>query len=310
MSLFNIKTALFFVCISTFFSINLKAQSESATTNISLKTFLENDRVPLNKEVVFHVELSWNGNLDRYKIEEIVEPSISGLNLRGSGSLNKLTTDSTGNPQAIRRVSYYFSPQSIGMAYIDGLTIQYEDKLTGDVETLIAQRIGIKIIDPVISDNDLINPGTFFQWSLFIIFIFLVVYFGFRFQQRRSTEKEEENIIKSLEEKYLDIMKETIHLANNATKENISSLSKLLNSYISEKYSIQGSVSLNQIKEKLKDLEIEEGIISKMATMHEKADLARFAAEQVNSSELHLFYDTIENILNEINNKEKNNAGN
>lgn len=286
------------------------AQNDSLSSNITLKTVLESDNVPLNKEVVYHVELSWEGDLDRYQIDEIVEPTVSGLNLRGSGSSNKLTNDKNAKPHSMRKVTYYFSPQSIGMAYIDGLTIRYKDNLTGDIETLISQRIGVKIIDPVISENDMTNMGTFFQWSLLIIFVLLAGYFGFRFFQRRKTENNEVEIIKSLEEKYLELMRETIHLANNATKENISSLNKLLNSYIAEKFSHVGTIDLSELKSKLENLGIAEDSITKIITMYEKSELARFAAEEINLSELHMYYDSIENILKEIDNNEKNNAGN
>lgn len=306
----SLKSALFlYVCVIFNYTL-IAAQDDSLATNIELKTVLESDKVPLNKEVIYHVELSWKGSLDRYQISEIIEPSISGLDLRGSGSSNKLNNDEKGKPHSIRRVTYYFSPQSVGMAYIDGLTIQYKDNLSGKTETLISQRIGVKIIEPLPEENGIINFGTFFQISLLIIFVFLAGYFGFRYLQRRNTERDIEVIEKSLEEKYLDLMKDTIHLANNVSKENISALSKLLNSYIAEKFTITGIVERSQIKEKLTEMEIDEDTISKVATMNEKAELARFAAEEISTTELHLFYDSIENILKEINNKEINKAGN
>jgi len=260
MSCLNNKYFQFCLIFFLVIGLNLKAQSDSISTNVSFKTYLENDYVPLNKEVVFHVELSWLGDLSRYQIDEIVEPSISGLDLRGSGSSNKLTIDENGNPFSTKRVSYYFSPQSIGMAYIDGLTIQYKDANTGDFETLISQRIAIKIIDPVPSENDMNGFETFYPWLLLISIISLLAYFVWRYIQRRNAEKIEPEIEKSLEEKYLDLMKENIHLTNNAQKENVSSLSKLLNSYLSEKFSIKGNIDAGQIETKLKDLKIDDDI--------------------------------------------------
>lgn len=303
----SLKSALLLYII--FHYTPLAAQVDSLSTNIEFKTILESEKVPLNKEVIYHIELSWKGDLDRYQIAEIIEPGISGLDLRGSGSSNKLSSDKNGNPHSIRRVTYYFSPQSVGMAYIDGLTIQYKDNLTGKVETLIAQRIAVKIIEPLPEENGVSAFGTFFQLFLLIIFILVITYFGFRFLQRRSTKAVEEESVKTLEEKYLDIMKETIHLANNVSKENISALSKLLSSYVAEKFSISGNPGTPEIKEKLAELEITEDVIGKIGIMIEKAELARFAAEEISPSELHLFYDSIENILKEIDNKEKTKAG-
>jgi len=282
--------------------IPLFAQSDSISSQINLKTVLENENVPINEEVVYHVELSWKGDLDRYKISDIGDPVVSNLILRGSGSSNQLITDEQGNPKSIRRITYYFKGVEMGMAYIDGLIIQYIDVNLDKSESLTAQRIGVKIGSASASTDDEFMPGTIMLWLLLAGFITALVYFVVRYVQRRNAVSIEEPEI-TLEGKYLVLLKDTIHLANGVTKETISSLSKLLNSYLAEKFSIPGSIDSNIMKDRLAQLEIPDELITKIGTMYSKAELASFAGEKIETTELHMFYDTIEQVLKMIDNK-------
>ena len=63
------------------------------------------------------------------------------------------------------------------------------------------------------------------------------------------------------------------------------------------------------IKESLAQLKLEPELIDKVAQMHDKAELAQFAGENIELSEIHIFYDTIEHILNKVNKEEKINTG-
>lgn len=302
------RVVTFFIFSFLFYS-SLFAQSDSLASEISLKTVLENDNVPLNQEVVYHIELSWHGDLSQYKIGDIGDPVITNLSLRGSGSSNRLTTDKDGQPLSIKRVTYYFKPQSMGMAYIDGITIQYTDSHSGKSETLSAQRIGVKITDPVATSQDTFMPGTILLWILLIGFIAALAYFLFRYMQRRKKSDEDETPVLTMEEKYLELLNETIHLSNGVAKENISALKKLLSGYIAEKFSHTDKVDISVIKESLAQLKLEPELIKKVAQMHDKAELAQFAGENIELSEIHIFYDTIEHILNKVNEEEKINTG-
>lgn len=301
LSNYSLSATLLLFLLTSF----LFAQDDSLSSEISLKTFLEEDNVPLNQEVVYHVELSWEGDLSRFSIGEIGEPVINNLALRGSGSSNRITTSKNGKPLSIKRITYYLKPLSIGMAYIDGLSVQYKENSTAKSETLFAQRIGVKIIDPVATDKDAFMPGTILLWVLLIGFLAALAFFIFRYMQRRPRQ-EEEAPQQSVEEKYLELQRETIHIANGATKENISDLSKLLSGYISEKFAITEKVDLAVIKEKLTHLKIEEEMIQKINQMYDKAELARFAGEEIDIADMHMFFDTIEHILSKIDKDEKN----
>ena len=133
------------------FQISLYAQTDQDTslTDISLKTYVQDETVALNREVVYEVELKWQGDLSRFKITEALEPNVTNLTVRGTGSTNRITTDSNGREISIKKITYYFKPIEIGMAYINGVTIRYEDTILNSKESLLASRLSVKIVEPI-----------------------------------------------------------------------------------------------------------------------------------------------------------------
>jgi hypothetical protein len=269
-------------------------------TNIQLKTYLDKDKVPQNNEVVYHVDLSWKGELDRYQISNIGDPVVSNLKLRGSGSSNRFFVDDAGNPKSVKQVNFYFTPIEMGMAYIDGITIQYEDKILNQKETLSAQRLGVKIIEPLPDPTAGPDIGFIVIISIVIIFIIVVIYFVIRFiKQRKLNAQAEDDIPKTIEEKYLELL-DGIELSSENRNETLSSITKLLNSYFSEKYELSGSAGFDQIKPELVSLNINEDLQEKVNNLFERDKLTKFAREQVAENELHLFFDTVEQLIKQI----------
>ena len=103
--------------------------TDSLESEIRLRTYVESENIPLNREVVYHIELRWQGDLSRYRISEIVEPAVTNLVTRGSGSSNKVRTSANGELISIKEITFYFRPLEMGMAYIDGVIIRYNDTL-------------------------------------------------------------------------------------------------------------------------------------------------------------------------------------
>jgi hypothetical protein len=276
-------------------------------SNIQLKVYLDQDAVPQNGEVVYHVELIWYGELDRYQISKIGDPVISNLRLRGSGSSNRYFIDEAGNQRSVKQVNYYFTPIEMGMAYIDGITIQYEDKVTAQNEMLSAHRLGVKIIEPLPDPDSGADLGLIIILVLVFLFIVVVIYFVGRYLKQRKLNAEAEAAIpKTLEEKYLDLL-DNIELSAENRNETLSSITKLLNSYFSEKYALPGSSSFDQVKEKLEKMNIAVDLQDKINNLYERDKLSKFAREQVAENELHLFFDTVEQLIEQLQKMESKN---
>jgi len=148
----SILKSLFFMCL-----IMVGVHGESAADSLStaekpvsivLKTYLEKNTVPQNRSVNFHVELSWDGELSRYQIVKIPQPTLSNLQLKGSGSANRLDELENGHVRSTKTIMYQLQPVEVGKAVIEGMVIHYRDTKTGEVESLKTQRITLTITEP------------------------------------------------------------------------------------------------------------------------------------------------------------------
>lgn len=287
--------------------IVLRAQDsipDNADADIQLKTYLEKDEVPQNGEVVYRVELIWHGELNRYQISNVGDPVVSNLKLRGSGSSNRYFVDDSGNPKSVKQVNFYFTPIEMGMAYIDGITIQYEDNTTAQKETLFAQRLGVKIIEPLDDPNADLDYGLIVIIAIVILFFLIVIYYVARYiKQRKLIAKADQVQQITLEEKYMELL-DNIELSAENRNETLSSITKLLNSYFSEKFDLSGAPEFNRIKNELEKQGVDTELRDKINNLYERDKLSKFALEQVAENELHLFFDSVEQLINSIQEKE------
>ncbi len=284
------------------FGFSSTATDSTSSVQIELKTYLESNTVPKNREVVYHVELSWKGDLDRFHILGVNEPSVSNLQIRGSGSSNKFFIDNDGNPLSIKRITYYFLPKELGMAYIDGLVIRYEDTVRGKVETLTAQRLQVSVTDPVSDNSSAANVGVIIFWILLFLFLATVAFFVYRYFQRRDAAGQGEDVVqKTAEEEKLERLQDIDADKNMKYNEKVQAMSSLLNHYFSEKFDLEGQVEFKDIEEKLKSLSIEERLLNKIKEFMEQALLAKFAGKDVSETDYQLYYDTLEQTFRQMN---------
>ena len=121
--------------------------------------------------------------------------------------------------------------------------------------------------------------------------------------------REISTISETTEEKHLRLLKETIHLTGNNYKEKLNDLAHLIVGYFSEKYSKPlSNKSSEEMLNFLEQNDIDSSIYTKFKDFIDKADLIRFAGNEVNETDFHNLYDTVEWILekckNEISEKE------
>ena len=159
-----------FLCLILSSSIFSQSNQDTSVSDISLLTYVENESVALNREVVYIVQLSWQGELSRYKISDVLDPDVTNLIVRGSGSSNKVITNSDGKEISTKRITFYFRPVEMGMAYINGVTIRYKDTLLDQNESLLAGRISVKIIDPIPGNSS----NNILQYVIYAIMILVI----------------------------------------------------------------------------------------------------------------------------------------
>ena len=84
-----------------FNSLFSQTNQDTSVSDISLRTYVENESVALNREVVYIVQLTWQGELSRYRISEVLDPDVTNLIIRGSGS-SKTPVTTPGPPRRAR----------------------------------------------------------------------------------------------------------------------------------------------------------------------------------------------------------------
>lgn len=279
------------------------AQTDSIATQIQLKTYLEKTTVPLNKEVVFYLELSWTGELSRYHIVEAGDPVVTNLELRRSGSSNRAFIDDAGNPRSVKTISYYYSPKEVGMAYIDGVVLKYEDQLTNKQESLMAKRLGAKIVGPLSDPRNCSSVVLLIIKILAVLFVLTVICFIFKyFRQKKINQIQDEDESKTLEEKFLLKLQTDIKSTELTISERTEWLSKTIADYFHQKFELAPGAGLKQVIGKLGEENIDKTLLEKMNRYLNWVDCSRFAMENPSESDLHLFIDTFEQLLNKLNN--------
>lgn len=272
---------------------------DSIAADITLHTFVESGEVPLNKEVVYNVELKWQGELSRFKILKLDDPETVNMTIRGSGSSNKVIPQNSGQPRSIKRITYYLKPTEMGMAYVNGLMISYQEGENGKTESLIAGRIGVKITEPV----DV--PGTGNATAVVVGIVLLAgligisLFFVQRYQKRKREEAERDAVVEeTVEQKYMRLLKETVHLQSDNLKESTGDLAHILNGYLAESFAVPaGNLPSADLLAMLENKELDETQRARLTSFFQKSDLIRFAGAGVTDADFHQLYDTVELFL-------------
>lgn len=288
------KTLVFILLLLA--SVALQA-ADSTASKITLHTYLEQNEVAQNKEAVYHVELSWEGDLQRYHIAQVSTPVLSNLTLRGSGSSNRFFTDAQGRPHSVKRISYYLTPVEMGMAYIDGITVQYEDTKTQQKESLSAQRLGVKIIEPVPEPGGGVAAETVIITILLLVFLAVIAYSLWKYFKIRRVEQETAEAEMSLEDTFLEELSALKKENGSDTENGFHRLMHLARRYFSEKFGLNPAAGFDEIKAALSEKETPDDLLPKLERLYRQGELSQFAGERISDGDFHLFIDTVELLL-------------
>jgi len=280
------------------------ANNDSLPSEIKLRAYLQKDQIPLNEEVVFNVELSWLGDVGRYRVLEISDPVLTNLKLRGSGSANRFFTDENNQPHAVKTITFYFTPLEIGMAYIDGITIKYLDNKTNQTGRLISQRIGVKITEPVAHGDGKISSGKLILFFFIAVFLIFLIYSLKRYFEQKKQQEILAEPQKTVEEETLEELRNQMRSSQLMPEQKFNQLLELLKGYFKKRFELPTTSAFFEIRLVLEKTGVSAEVINKLEQLFERAELVKFAGEPVSESELHFFIDTMELLLNELNKKE------
>lgn len=278
-------------------AVDSLAASRASAATISLRTYVEEGKVPLNRMAHFYVELSWMGKMSRYQIPQIPQPILTNLMMQGSGSSNRLEETADGEFRATKTISYQLQPVAMGMAYIDGLSIRYTDTVTGETSELQSQRVALEVVDPLpdSSGSGLKAIVYVVLLSIFAVTVlyFLILYFRRRRQARKAVPQEICPAEASLSRLSSEIDPHGRNLA-----EMTSRLSRILREYLMKAYQIPtGELAAAEVSGRLTDAGLGADEAQKMGELFEKFDVIKFSGAPVNPAEFSLLYGAAESFL-------------
>lgn len=272
-------------------------QTPPVASTIELRTYLDSPRVPLNRAVVFHVELSWIGDMSRYQITEIPQPVLTNLLLEGSGSSNRLEPLPDGRFRSTKSLTFQLKPIELGMAYIDGLVIKYRDTMTGETDALHSQRVMVEVIDPV-PDGSMGGVWAAIYVVLLGIFAAAILYFGVLYFKRRKEARQARQPKVSLAEQYLKRLAQEVDPKGTNLNEMVVLLSKIFREYLAREFRIPArEASSEELYRHLSDAGVEENDLQRLRELFNKLDVIKFAGAEVDPAEFSLIYGTVEAFL-------------
>lgn len=295
------RVAALLCAVSMLFGVGLAAQTAAdqglSDEGIKVTAFTDRSAVALNRTVVLTIRLEWYGDLDRYEVTDFENPTAQNFEIISNASANKVAAVN-GRAVAIQDFQYTLKPVSLGMGYVNGLTIKYKDAATDKAYRLWTNRVEIKILDPVA------EPGSYL-WLVYVLSALVVFALAGFWLRRRSLRKRQAleqaqaaaALQKSLEESYLEQLKQQIPLpggdADPASA--LSLLSRMIRRYWAEKYTLPGlEATTEEFIARLKGTALDERMIREVAEILQTADVAKFSGTSVDRSTLERLYTLFE----------------
>ncbi len=278
-------------------SLTAADSSRQGVHQIQLRTYVEESRVPLNRPVIFHLEVSWLGDLSDYQIDLTTQPILTNLLLEGSGAENRLEPLPNGEHRAVKSITYRFKPLEMGMAYIDGLVVKYTDRVTGQENELKSQRIMIEITEPV--DEAGSGHGKAIIYSVLLLLFFALLLYGvvMYFRKRKEASSPEAPVI-SIPEKFLTRLSQEVDPRGTNLAEMTQRLSRIFREYLDQDFGIPArELSTRELLRELEKLGLEDSELTKLKDVLQRLDLIKFAGKNVDPAEFTGIYGAIENFL-------------
>jgi len=272
-------------------------QGKNIKEEISITASTNQTTIPLNRTVDFSITVRWKGDQERYSIEDFDNPNLTDFEIVSTSSSN-IVEDIEGIQYSKKIYSYTLKPIELGMGYVDGVFLKYTDNQTQESNTIVTKRIGIKIIKPI---KEADYSSIIYAVLSFFVITAAAFYIVFVVKRKRRVERErleKEKKVVDLESQYLQIIKSFKPGAAGDLNKFLNEISQALNKYISQKYEFEtAGLGKNDIIVRLKEKDVDEGIIEKINNVIEKSDIYRFSGQTIDLSEYEFIYSLISSII-------------
>lgn len=264
---------------------------------VKLNASISPQETPLNRAATCVVQLKWHGDLSQIEFDPPEAPRLSNFKLTGSASSNWVGLENGANT-AIKTFEYTLKPEGLGMGYVEPLRVSYLDKRTNEKHDLYTTRLSVQIVDAVA------EPGETPLGLIFGIVAGLAIIGGlayFYWQQRKQKAeraRQAAQIVKPLEEEFLEELHASVDLNALDTKEAFTALSKLLRNYLQRRFDIpaQGITSAEAV-EAFRPLAADLNHVMQLEEILQISDVVKFSGAGGDPTRLARAYALAENFL-------------
>jgi len=291
------KYLLISIILIRFYYISAFAQVDTQPSNLNVQVTLSTrvlpKQVPLNRTAQLTVQMTWQGDLDLVKINEIDEPILTNFEVVGTASSHQISGTAEGR-QSTKKILYTLKPKTLGMGYIESVTLRYTDQTTEKSHSLLTQRIGVEIVSPVSEPGEVKIPWLYILIGLILILGILISYLQIK---KRALKQDEEPHV-HIEETYLYELKNQCDLKDPDRQKTLSFVIKMIRRYLAEKYQISAlEATTEDLIQLLTEHEVEEELVQKCEALLKKTDMIQFSGTEVTQSELDEAYTIVETTL-------------
>jgi len=215
--------------------IFLVACAQARPDSLTVNTEITGVPAVAGQEVVFHVRVSWPGHLNRFDPVKVDVPSLTNLELVGRGMSNKTVVDAEGRKRAVKTFDFYLKPVEPVVATIGPVAVHYVNDKGVAVRYDTRPRI-IQVFRASPDSKPEFIAGSIFLWLVALVFGMALLFVLGRFLWLRRQPREMTEDDTGIAGKYINLLRATVHPANNRHKDNIREMVRILNGYIQEKY--------------------------------------------------------------------------
>lgn len=307
------KVGIFFI-IHFLLIFNLLAQDSTQTvpSGIKITASVASKEIPLNRPLIFTIQVEWFGDLNRYEISEVEQPVVKNFQIKSNASSDRREVVN-GQLKAIKTFDFELIPQEFGMGYIEGVIVKYIDTETGDGKHLITNRLDVKVIEPIP------EPGSYrgiFKWIILAGCLIMLSIVFYVWQRKKTEEKRRqaaEAAIVPIEKDYLKELNNSIPLDSPDINLNtsFSQVSLLLRKYLAEKYDFSATQTISEeIIDTLKHNNVSDRLTNNIKEVLDISDVVKFSGGDGSRADLERIYTLVEDIFNEgLKQAELGNAG-
>jgi hypothetical protein len=256
-------------------------------------------RVPLNRTVTVTVTVEWSGKLDEYQVED-VSPVVSNLELVATASANRVG-EADGRPYALRQYDFTYRPQSLGMAYVEAMVVNYQEVASGQRRSVVTPRLEVRVVDPVPESGRRRLPVLWVVVGVVLGAVAGLSFWAFRERQARRQREQQEAQVVPMEELFLQELRQSIDVRSPVldAKESSARLSRLLRRYLGEKYAVRAlEATTDQVVAELAGAGVEQRLVEETADILQQCDVLKFAGPSVGDpATVQRLYTLVEDIL-------------